>query len=224
VNSQVSAHTLLVGVSLACAAGAAGILLWFLIRHPRVGGATKLLLLVGIGILPIGTAVTSNVANLQASASNQFCGSCHVMTPYTTAALDRKNVGTAALHTRNQLFGDESCYGCHSDYKLFGTIKTKLTGMRHMWAYYQRHSGPSPAKPGEIHLYKPFANDTCTRCHSGTLPGFKEEGEHGAVADKIKQGTISCTTADCHGPAHRRREADPATLGGLLMDPAKVRL
>jgi nitrate/TMAO reductase-like tetraheme cytochrome c subunit len=221
MGSQISAHGLLVAISVVCAVAAGAILIWYLIRRPPLGGATKLLLLAGIGVLPIGTAMTGDVAGLHAAKSNEFCGSCHVMTPYTTAAMDLKNVGTAALHTRNGLFGDQSCYECHSDYKLFGTIKTKLNGMRHMWAYYRKHGGSAESHPANIQLYQPFANENCTRCHSGTLPGFKEEGEHGAVMDKIKQGTISCTTADCHGPAHRRREADPETLGALLSLPRR---
>ena len=48
--------------ALACAVGAAVLALWFLVRRPGLTRATKLVLLAAIGILPLATAGTGNVA------------------------------------------------------------------------------------------------------------------------------------------------------------------
>jgi hypothetical protein len=191
---------LLAMATVVFAGAAALILIGYLTRRPRLTAATKVWLLFGIGVLPVAAAFTGNIAGFEVSTERSFCASCHTMDPYANDAADPESTSLAALHSRNALQGDKSCYACHRDYSMFGTITTKAAGLKHMWVYYTR----------DVHepkLYKPFPNHSCTQCHSMTLPGFKEEPEHGAVEEELKTGETSCVTSGCHGPAHPETKA-----------------
>ena len=122
-------------VALACSFVASVILIVFLIKRPPLSVGTKLWLFFGLGVLPLGTAFSGNAAGMEASRRVQFCNSCHVMQAHTGDALDPSSQSLAARHTRNALFGSESCYQCHADYGRFGTLFTKLGGMRHVYEY-----------------------------------------------------------------------------------------
>ena len=42
-----------------------------------------------------------------------------------------------AVHYQNRLVDRETvCYSCHKDYAMFGDVKAKLNGLRHVWAHY----------------------------------------------------------------------------------------
>ena len=112
----------LLAAALACAGASALLVLWYLVRRPQLTHATKLVLLAGIGILPLATATTGNVAGFEATKTRRFCGSCHVMTPYSNDSADPHSTTLAARHARNGMFGDENCYACHADYGMYGTV------------------------------------------------------------------------------------------------------
>lgn len=179
------------------------ILLWYLIRRPPLVRSTKLALLLGIGVFPILSAGTGNVAGFEATKTVRFCGSCHVMTPYSADAQDPESTSLASRHTRNHAFGHESCYTCHADYGMFGTVTTKIGGMRHVYLYLTefRSYSVEEALP-RIHLIRPFSNTSCTRCHSMTVPGWQQIGDHAGLADELNAGAIGCASEGCHGPAH----------------------
>src|SRR4051812_42695459 len=122
-------------VALACATAAAIILIGYIVRRPPLVGATKIWLLLGLGVFPIGAAAAANIQGFEATKKRNFCGSCHVMTPHAADSDDRASLSLASRHGRNHLFGDENCYACHADYGMFGTVLTKLGGMRHVWLY-----------------------------------------------------------------------------------------
>lgn len=187
----------LVLLTLCLAGAAATIQAAYLVFRPKFHLSTKVWLLLGLGILPIGTALTGNLANFTAMKQRTFCGSCHEMTPYALGVQDVSSMSLSSIHSRNREFGSESCYSCHRDYEMFGTITTKVTGLRHLWASFTRDSSQA------ISLYRPFPNANCSRCHSTTLPGFVDEPEHLAVEMDIKLGDISCAAEGCHGPSHR---------------------
>src|SRR6266568_1817884 len=128
VSSIHSVEELLKLVALACTVASAAIILWYLVRRPPLGRVTKVLLLLGLGLLPVMVALTGNIAGYEFTLSRQFCGSCHVMGPYVRDAGDPKSQSLAAIHSRNHKFGEQSCYTCHADYDMFGAITTKLTG------------------------------------------------------------------------------------------------
>ena len=189
--------------ALACGAGAAVLVLWFLIRRPALTRATKLVLLAAIGVLPLATAGTGNVAGYEATKARQFCGSCHVMTPYRTDSEDPRSATLAARHARNELFGHESCYACHADYGMFGTIVTKIGGLRHVYEYTLHYRNMSLEEAREtIHVRKPFQNATCMHCHSTEGPSWNAIKDHASLLDRVRAGTVSCASEGCHGPAH----------------------
>lgn len=187
---------LLATATVVLASAAALILVAYLARRPRLTAATKVWLLFGIGVLPIAAAFTGNVSGFEASTERKFCGSCHTMDRFAMDAANLESTTLAAKHSRNKMHGEQSCYVCHKEYGMFGTVATKLSGLSHMWVYYTGDAGKAPK------LYKPYTNEACTQCHSMTLPAWKEEPEHESVMADIQSGEVTCATSGCHGPAH----------------------
>jgi cytochrome c-type protein NapC len=189
--------------SLACAFVAAAILVAYLVRRPPLSGYVKLWLLLGLGVFPIGAAASGNVQGYQTTEKRSFCASCHVMSPQTS---DSDNPGGASLssrHARNALFGADDCYVCHADYGMYGTLLTKIGGMKHVWMYYTQYLGVSAEEAKKtIHLYKPYANDNCMQCHSTTLDLWKAVPDHKAALDAVRADRLSCASVGCHGYAH----------------------
>jgi nitrate/TMAO reductase-like tetraheme cytochrome c subunit len=189
--------------ALGCAALSVGLLIGYLVVRPKLSRATKLLLLFGIGLLPLGTAANGNVAGYHATKTRTFCSSCHVMTPFGDDASSPGSTSLAARHGRNEAFGDENCYTCHADYGMFGTIATKLGGMRHVYEYALHfHQLTVDEALPKIHIRHPFPNATCMRCHSTEVPGWQRIGDHRSLLDQLRAGTVSCASEGCHGPAH----------------------
>ncbi|HEY4175487.1 MAG TPA: NapC/NirT family cytochrome c [Kofleriaceae bacterium] len=183
--------------------GALVLIGWFLLRRPAQTRTTKIVLLFGIGVLPLFTAANGNVAGYHATKTRQFCGGCHVMTPYKDDSENPASKGLAARHARNAMFGEENCYACHADYGMFGTVTTKMGGMRHVYEYALHYHQLSldEALP-KIHIRKPFPNATCMRCHSTENPLWNAVGDHASSLQEIRAGTTSCASVGCHGAAH----------------------
>jgi cytochrome c-type protein NapC len=193
----------LIVAATGCAVAAALLLLWYLIRRPALTHATKLVLLAAIGVLPLATATTGNVAGFEATKERQFCGSCHVMTPYKNDSEDRRSTSLAARHARNALFGEANCYACHADYGMFGTVVTKLGGMRHIYEYVFHYRNTSLEEARQtIHIRRPFQNATCMHCHSTQGTSWNATKEHASLVHRVRGGEVSCASAGCHGPAH----------------------
>ena len=190
-------------VAIICAVASAAILVWYLIRRPPLERDVKVWLLLGIGVFPLGAAGAGNIVGFQHTMTIDFCSGCHVMTPYTSDARNPESETLPAMHTRNVSFGGNSCYTCHADYGMFGTVTTKLAGVRHLYEYYDHFSALSvdEALP-TIRLYDPFPNSTCMRCHTTTLPSWTANTEHASIIDDVRSGAISCASEGCHGPAH----------------------
>ena len=198
-----SIYSLLEWGTLGCATLAAAILLWFLLRRPPLGRATKILLLLGIGVFPIGAASLGNIHGFEKSTERQFCGACHVMTPYLRDLEDPDSTSLAALHGRNAKFGGEACYECHRDYGMFGTAVTKATGMKHAFLYLRDYRDmPVEEALPRIELYHPYPNSNCMQCHSTRLPGFEDVVEHQGLAGDLASGKVSCASEGCHGYSH----------------------
>ncbi len=205
--------------ALGCAGMATVLLVWYLVRRPALDRTTKIVLLFGIGILPIATAGSGNIAGYQATKATTFCGSCHVMTPYSRDAFDHASTSLASRHTRNDAFGHESCYACHADYGMFGTVTTKLGGLRHVYEYSLNYrSMPIERFLATIEIRQPFPNATCIRCHSTLGPTWNEVGDHASTRDAVRAGVLSCASEGCHGPAHpfskEARNRGGSQLGG----------
>ena len=105
-----------------------------------------------------------------------------------------------ARHFQNNLIPRDHACSYHTDYTMFGTVKSKIRGLRHLWVQY---AGTIP-KPQDIKLYVPFNNRECLHCHLGSRK-FEEVGSHHKtpeLLDSIKAGTRSCMSSGCHDTIH----------------------
>jgi cytochrome c-type protein NapC len=191
-------------ITLAFAGLSAAIIAVYLVRRPPLVTATKLWLLLGLGILPIGAAFAGNVQGFEATKDRRFCGSCHVMASHEADSDDPKSQSLAARHARNKMFGAENCYACHADYGMFGTVVTKAGGMRHVWMYLTEYRDvPLEEAKKTIALREPSKmNTSCMECHATDTTLFMKVKDHKGAIDDVRAGRVSCASEGCHGLAH----------------------
>lgn len=190
-------------LSVASAAVAGAILLVHLARRRAVTATTKLWLLMGLGVFPIVTAGTANIAGFEATTSRKFCGSCHVMIPHAEDSGDPKSLSLAATHARNEYFGQNNCYTCHKDYGMYGYVLTKMGGMRHVYLYLTEYrSMPLEQSKHDIRILKPLPNANCMHCHTTTAPDWLRVPDHASALASVRSGQVSCASGGCHGFAH----------------------
>src|SRR5512135_2500874 len=91
----------LIAVALGAEIVSALMILWFLIFRQHLTTATEVVLLFGIDVFPITTAMTGNYSGFEATTKHEFCGSCHVMKPYKLDSEDIRSTSLAARHARN---------------------------------------------------------------------------------------------------------------------------
>jgi cytochrome c-type protein NapC len=201
--------------ALACAGVSATVLVWYLVRRPELHHATKLWLLLGLGVFPLGAAGAGNVQGFEATKERAFCGSCHVMVPHAADSDDPASLSLSSRHARNALFGEANCYACHADYGMFGTVMTKLGGMRHVWLYYTEYrTTPLDEAKKTIHLRAPYPNGNCMQCHSTKTELWGRVPDHKSIVDDVRAGKVSCASPGCHGYAHPYfRPADDSDAG-----------
>jgi cytochrome c-type protein NapC len=136
---------------------------------------------------------------MERAESTQFCLSCHVMTDFGRSLYVDDPSYLPARHFQNNLVPrDRACYTCHTDYAMFGTVRAKLRGLRHIQVQY---FGTIP-KPEEIKLYSPYNNRECLHCHLGARR-FEEGSGHHKTPDllqNVKSGQQSCLS--CHDIVH----------------------
>ena len=196
--------SILAAVTLTAGGAAAIILIRFLVRKPVLDFGMKLWLLLGLGVLPAISAGASTVAGMEATTERKFCGSCHVMGGHFDDANDSHSQSLAARHSRNPFFGKRSCYVCHADYGMFGYVLTKAGGLRHVYLYYLGGYRRMTLEQAEkdIHLVKPYDNNNCRQCHTGTLHDWMKLSDHRSLEAELSSNTVSCASAGCHGYAH----------------------
>jgi hypothetical protein len=202
-------------IALVCAGFSVVILIAYLVLRPALTYAIKIALLLGLGVFPIGVAIAGNIEGFQATEKRQFCGSCHVMAPHAKDSEDPTSFSLASRHARNKLFGSDNCYVCHADYGMYGTILTKIGGMRHVWLYYtQYRTMPIAEAKNTIHLRHPFPNDNCMQCHSTEDLIWLKLPDHRAALDDVRADRVSCASKGCHGLAHPnfRPASEPLAL------------
>jgi nitrate/TMAO reductase-like tetraheme cytochrome c subunit len=190
-------------IALVCAVLSVGILSFYLVRRPPLTPATKIGLLLGLGVFPIGVAAAGNVEGFQTTEKREFCGSCHVMAAHAADSDDRMSSSLSSRHARNKLFGNDNCYMCHADYGMYGTMMTKMGGMRHVWLYYTQYRTTTLQQAkNTIHLRKPFPNDNCMQCHSTEDSIWLKLPDHRAALEDVRVDRVSCASKGCHGLAH----------------------
>jgi cytochrome c-type protein NapC len=200
--------------SLGCGVIAVALIVDYLVVRPPLTRATKIWLFFALGVFPIGAAFFGNVKGYETTKARTFCGSCHVMVPHASDSDDRESTSLASRHARNRLFGDENCYVCHADYGMFGTVTTKLGGMRHVWRYYTEYRNTSLEEAKKtIHLIAPYPNTSCMQCHSTELELWNAVPDHKASVADVRAGKISCASGGCHGFAHPFTKSDEELRG-----------
>ena len=109
----------------------------------------------------------------------------------------------AARHGRNAMFGGENCYTCHADYGMFGTLLTKMGGMRHVWLYYTEYRNTTLEEAKQtIKLRAPYPNSNCMQCHTTTDKLWLQVSDHEGVLADARADRVSCASPGCHGLAH----------------------
>jgi cytochrome c-type protein NapC len=154
----------------------------------------RLVLLVGAGVVPLFATAGGMGVGYRESSRTRFCLECHEMKPYGMSLFADNPSAVPAVHYQSRLIErDTTCYACHADYAMFGDVKTKLNGLRHVWVHYLGEA----ADP--IELYQPYPNSNCLHCHDDAR-SYLEARVHQSILAELRAGTTSCLK--CHGVAH----------------------
>jgi cytochrome c-type protein NapC len=159
--------------------------------------------------LPIAAALAGVEQHVELSKRTEFCVSCHVMGLHgRSLRVDDDSLLAAAHFQHGQVPRETACFACHTTYTMYGDLRAKLSGLRHVWVNYVT----GPPKETEIRTYRPYHNRECLHCHAGTRR-FEEGKLHRLEAGRMKQirkNQLSCLGKGCHELAH-----DVAHLEGL---------
>jgi cytochrome c-type protein NapC len=179
------------------------IVIGVLVARPSItaGRGGKILAFVSLFCLPIFCGLLGVSREMGRAKTTTFCLSCHTMEAYGNSLLVDDPSHIPAAHFQNhRVPADEACYSCHTDYALFGGLKVKLYGLKHVAIYY---FGTPPA-PENIKLYDPYNNRECLHCHLGAR-SFEEGATHNAdpaTLPAIKSNQLSCLSSGCHEVTH----------------------
>src|SRR5580704_5630248 len=177
----------------------------FLVRPSITAGATgKILAFIGLCVLPalcIGAGMSFHMRRSQQTA---YCISCHSMESHGQSLYVLNAGYIPAQHFQNHLVSpDKACYGCHTDYTMYGPLKDKIKGLGYLYMEYV--STP----PKTIHLDGKYSNLQCLHCHTG-MRSFDENPTHTAIMGSLKTNQISCIS--CHNMIH-----DASEVGQMKM-------
>lgn len=161
----------------------------------------RVLVFLAFLVFPLLASWGGGSEQFERSKRTSFCLSCHVMSDFGKSLhVDDPSYVPAAHFQNHRIPTDEACYTCHTDYAMYGSLRTKLRGMRHVYVQY---FGVIPA-PKDIKLYNPYNNRECLHCHLGAR-SFEEHEKHKKtpqmMAD-IKSNRLSCVSNNCHDTVH----------------------
>ena len=160
--------------------------------------AGKLTVFAALFILPILNVQTGVQLHMNASKSTEFCMACHVMEDYGESMLADDMSMIPANHFQNRRVDPKSaCFDCHTQYTMFGDGRAKLTGLRHLYAFYTNQI------PETIELYRPYHNRECLHCHIGSRR-FEEMHDHDM--EGLLANEVGCM--ECHGKGHEIDQVD----------------
>jgi nitrate/TMAO reductase-like tetraheme cytochrome c subunit len=138
----------------------------------------RVLAFLGILALPsLAFAVGFN-AHVERSKKREFCLSCHIMEPYgKSLAIDDEEYVPASHVQNNRVHRDEACFTCHTTYALYGDIKAKIGGLRHIasttWARRRTRSSstaPTTTASASTATRAPGRSSRMTRTRRPTPP------------------------------------------------------
>jgi cytochrome c-type protein NapC len=181
-----------------------GILIATIVARPAITDSRegKMLAFVAFLVLPVLCLSWGATEHIDRSKQTQFCLSCHTMDSHGKSLYVDDPSYLAAAHFQNHRIPvDEACYTCHTDYALYGGVRAKFRGLRHIYVQYLG------TIPNPITLYSPYDNRECLHCHLGAR-GFESNAIHTALMDAIKSNTTSCMTSGCHDTVHNVESLD----------------
>jgi len=198
--------TMVVGVILVTIA-----LIAYLVLRPSItatrGG--KILAFVALMVFPLLAGTMGAGKHLEHSKTTQFCLSCHVMEDYGKSLLRDDRSFIPSVHYQNHLVPhDNACYTCHTTYAMYGDIRAKMQGLRHVYIYYLG-TIPQPIK-----LREPYNNRECLHCHLGSR-SFEEGATHNQdpkTLPMVKSNQLGCTSSGCHNTVHNVAGLKDATF------------
>jgi len=168
------------------------------VTHTRPGKILAFLALFALPVLSLGAGFSTQ---MERATSTQFCLSCHIMSDYGRSLyVDDPGYIPAVHFQNNRVPRDRACYTCHTNYTMFGGVKAKMHGLRHLYVQY---IGTPPA-PEKIELYEPYNNRECLHCHGGART-FEQMSSHNKTPEMlpdIKANRLSCTSSRCHDTIH----------------------
>jgi cytochrome c-type protein NapC len=154
----------------------------------------RLALLVAAALLPVSVSLAGLRGGVAESSRTRFCLGCHEMQNHGRSLFVDDRQPLAAVHYQNRFVDrDTACYACHTDYALFGDVKAKLNGLRHVSVHY------FGKVPSQFKLYQPYSNKNCLHCHEDARR-FVEAVPHQGLLAKLETGEVSCLS--CHRVAH----------------------
>jgi cytochrome c-type protein NapC len=158
----------------------------------------KIFAFVAFFILPILCGSLAASEHIERSKQTKFCLTCHIMEPYGKSLyVDDPSYIPAAHFQNHRIPVDEACYTCHTDYALYGGVRAKFRGLRHIYIQYLG----TPPSPEKIKLYSPYNNRECLHCHLGAR-SFESSPIHSAMRNSLKSNETSCMTSGCHDVVH----------------------
>jgi cytochrome c-type protein NapC len=136
----------------------------------RVSTTGKMLAFVAFCVLPVLCGSMAASTHIERSKQTKFCLSCHIMEPYGKSLYVDDPAYIPAAHFQNhRVPPDEACYTGHTDYGLYGGVRAKLGGLRHIYIQYFG----TPPRPEDIQLYKPYNNRERCFCGVGSDTGTR---------------------------------------------------
>jgi cytochrome c-type protein NapC len=156
----------------------------------------KVLAFLALFVLPGMLTLAGGRAHYEQAKATEFCLSCHVMKPFGQSLLVNDQKFVAAAHYQNRRVPSETaCYSCHTEYTMFGGLRSKISGLRHLYLYYFG----DPQEAEDIKLRKPYRNRECLHCHAGAR-SYVTKSYHRRKKRQLLADQISCI--ECHEPVH----------------------
>jgi len=160
----------------------------------------KVLTFLALAVLPGLATAMGLSAHMERSKTTEFCLSCHIMEPYGKSLRVDDASALPAAHFQNRRIDTEhACFTCHTNYTMFGDVKAKMTGLKHVYINYLGE------KPKKIELYEPYNNRECLHCHAGAR-SFEESDLHKEMRADLASNTTSCL--ECHDVVHQVGEKE----------------
>jgi cytochrome c-type protein NapC len=162
----------------------------------------KMLAFIAFCILPVLCGSMAASTHIERSKQTKFCISCRIMEPYGKSLyVDEPSYIPASHFQNHRVPPDAACYTCHTDYGLYGGLRAKLGGVRHIFIQY---FGTPPSRKISSCTFL-ITNRECLHCHAGAR-SFEDNAVHTAIRDQLTGNEMSCMSSGCHDTVHNVKD------------------